>query len=803
MRTVRLIIAGGIMAATLSAAPTPVRTAAVPGADIVIAERGIPKATIVIPAADIDAGKGQKLYALAAKEFSSFVERSTGAKIPVVTEDKAPAGTLILIGEGTIAKQYKITAADLPLEGFRVTAFARGLAIVGRIPTVKEGWAYTQNAQAGTLYGIYDVLERFLGVRWYYPGDDGEVVPKCESLIIPSITYSDAPYRIKRDPWPGSIKGMTNVDFFLFQARIRHGVSTPISTGCHTPANFNMHSNEYPECFRLNGDGTRDVTFPCYGNPKTVDVMMSDLERFYENGDKRPWTRKDGSLWQPPTASTVHISPPDEGVSCNCEYCKPLIDTNASSIGIASRVMVKFVERMALKVKQRWPEKTVFYLPYHNYTLPVEGVRLPDNVVTGICLMRGAANAKEPTIAADHDALIEGWRKATGNAIHLWEYVCWPADCTAFPFQYPHVLKEFQMRHGKYLEGNFLNGGAGPNTLYGGMWAHQHWTLYCWMKLMWNPEFDVDAAFDEYIANMFGAAAAPMRSIYLTLIDRWEQSRWKTPPDLISGRANSISPSQVHTELAPPAEVKKLKSLLAEAERIAPNGSVERRRIDFMSQPLKIFFSESDEYHSGTSLPELRILKTSETPAIDGELSEVCWREAVRMKYKRAFAYQDEPVEGSNATYLQAVWNSDGITFGVTCEEPSIDSLVTRITTNDVRGIWDDDCIEFFLDPEGSRSQSIQFIVNANGVLMNAKKVDGVRTAARKMPGRWTAEIFIPIAGLSNAMPVAAPKINGIWYGNFTRNRPRDGKANFQRWNSKGAAAHRDFTAFGKLKFVE
>ena len=55
-----------------------------------------------------------------------------------------------------------------------------------------------------------------------------------------------------------------------------------------------MHFKEAPECFELQRDGTRRLGMPCYGDPKTVEIMLRDLEDFYEKGIKTPWEHGGG-----------------------------------------------------------------------------------------------------------------------------------------------------------------------------------------------------------------------------------------------------------------------------------------------------------------------------------------------------------------------------------------------------------------------------------------------------------------------------------------------------------------------------
>src|SRR5205814_4285200 len=49
----------------------------------------------------------------------------------------------------------------------------------------------------GTRYAVYDLLNR-LGVRWFLPGEYGEVVPKSSTLHIQDMSVTEAPDLVVR-----------------------------------------------------------------------------------------------------------------------------------------------------------------------------------------------------------------------------------------------------------------------------------------------------------------------------------------------------------------------------------------------------------------------------------------------------------------------------------------------------------------------------------------------------------------------------------------------------------------------------
>src|SRR6185295_2340676 len=146
------------------------------------------------------------------------------------------------------------------------------------------------------------------------------------------------------------------------------------------------------------------------------------------------------------------------------------------------------------------------YLPYLNYTSAPDGVEFPNNIEVQLCGMPGLAQYKEPSIAADEQQTIDRWIKISGRPIQNWHYSCWPEDRTAAVYLFPHVIREFYQQNRAKTVGTFINGTTDH-------WPRQQLSLYCWMKILWNPDFDVDAAIDEHCKRMYGPAAGTMRKL--------------------------------------------------------------------------------------------------------------------------------------------------------------------------------------------------------------------------------------------------------------------------------------------------
>lgn len=791
---------------------------------IMIVNKKNAAATIVIPSVPRKrATAEQKMQALgfvmakrAAADMVKYVEAVSGVKLKVITSDKAlPAGNIIFIGESRYTKKMGITASDLPLEGFRIKTFSKGVAIVGRMPDKREKFrsgveytAYTvrNSASLGLLFGVYDFLERFCGVRWYYPGDLGCYIPKRDTIMLPPCNYSDWPEFSKRTAtiWKAYKMGK---DFAsrkksaeIFSPFFRAGDSSYIGWGCHSPRSFGVHREKHPECFQLTKSGKRSDNYPCYGNPESIKLMLNDVKRYCEDNIKAPYLKKDGkTAWCAPTSERVVVSPPDRPISCNCKYCLKLMNKNAPYFRQASKLMAKFVSNFALNLQYIYPEKKVFYLPYSNYVKCPEGLKLPDNVRNFLCLTYGAGNYKENHIRKYSTQQIHDWYGTNNKKVFLWEYGCWPADNTSMPYQYPHAIQKLYRSNRGKIGGSFICGGGQSKTdiTQGGEWAYFHPTLYCWFRLMWNNDFDIDAGLAEYCKLMYGPAEPYMKEIMSILMNRWENLQWKEKIVY-----HHVDPAKIHRETMPIKYVKKLKKLLAQARKAVGKNNITRKRVDFFGSALENFFKESDDFNSPDSLTQLDVMKVGDDPVIDGKLIDNCWKQAKRYHLKEAFKIRQlkHMLKGNR---VRAVWTENGITFGIRAFGKL--PFSAKWTKHD-EAIYEDESIELFIVPKADDYNYYQVVINPIGGVYDGKNRDGkfdfkklkAKAYFRNDCNWWCAEIFIPFSELG-----IIPKIGLKMKGNIVRTQILNKKKLTFRFNTKCRAANADPNAFGIIKLVE
>ena len=106
----------------------------------------------------------------AAEELAHFVKKSTSALLPIV---KAPVkGKKSITFHLLDAKDKGKIASRIKLDGFAIDANKNGVKICAK-------------HARGFLYGVYHILRKYGSIYFLYPGEEGEVIPKMASLVIP------------------------------------------------------------------------------------------------------------------------------------------------------------------------------------------------------------------------------------------------------------------------------------------------------------------------------------------------------------------------------------------------------------------------------------------------------------------------------------------------------------------------------------------------------------------------------------------------------------------------------------------
>lgn len=539
-------------------------------------------------------------------ELIEVVRLSSGAQLTLAT-NLPPAGQpAIIIGDCEETRRAGIDAAQLPVEGFVVRTASNRVYLVGSTRALPEGsdrWATWANE--GTAWAVADFLERFVGVRWYWPTDlGGRTLSTHASLVIPPIDYQDQPVFRQRlfhpkagwplpqqarwfdkDPLPfapGAIpEGVGKVDLPAYLPLVREGNSWPYQIKVHEPQKlwkqWESKWSKHPELldmFEQKKDGKPYLSMLCYSSSNTLAYLLQGCEDAWDRGKNASWV----------TRTCVTVSPGDRPLDCQCAACR---ETMAQGGG--SRVMGLFVKKMCEAVRQRWPDKKVMFLPYWNYQTCPEGVAFPDNLEIMTCLTGGPmALMTQEHARRETESNLRAWSAKIGRPITDWDYSDRGSGWTFGPVQYPHLVCDFYRTNRTVLAGTFINGGVMAD------WTTSAPTLYVWMKALWNPELDVDAVLDEMCRRLYGKAGTTVRELLRLQVERWDTVKSGLPDQ---GR---IPPALFQT-IWPPDVVARMSALRDKALADVAEDPVARQRFLYWTWTFDAFLAEAQR--GGTPQP--------------------------------------------------------------------------------------------------------------------------------------------------------------------------------------------------------
>ena len=537
-------------------------------------------------------------------EMVEVVRLSNGAKLERVNEPPAADRPAIVIGDCEQSRKAGIDAAKIPVEGFVVKTAANRVFLVGSTKALPPGsnpWARWSNE--GTAWAVADFLERLVGVRWYWPTElGGRCITESASLVVPPLHYSDQPvFRLREyhppNGWklpatarsydkeplpfpPGAIpEGVQTVNMHTYLPLVRGGCSWPYKVKCHSPrrAEFEREfREENKEMFSLNKDGARDPKAICYSSPKTLEFLLDGCERVWDKGGGATWV----------TSTCVTVSPLDSPVVCRCPACQETFAKGGGThIGGTSLIMATFVKRMCEAVKQRWPDKKVIYLPYWNYDECRKEVQYPDNLV-----VMSAMTTYPMPLNAQRENFEEGiqrlrdFRAQACVPVTIWDYcVAW----TYGPYQYPHLVRDYCQAIKDSSAGTFLNG------MCLGEWTNTAPTMYVWMRVLWNPDLDVDAVLDEMCERLYGKAGDTARELIKLECEVWEKGEWTK--HRIKQPGGWPVPRRLFPVVFTPDLVQRMKTLCDKALAELADDPVSRQRFLYWTWTFNAFLREAEE----------------------------------------------------------------------------------------------------------------------------------------------------------------------------------------------------------------
>ncbi|MCK4886174.1 MAG: DUF4838 domain-containing protein [Planctomycetes bacterium] len=458
----------------------------------------------------------------AAAELQKYLGKITGENFDIKNSKWYTKFTI------TVANQanYKIKKLSLAREEYVIKSVKNGLVLSG-------------GGDRGSLYAVYDFLEK-LGCRWYYMDPEDEIVPTLTvSEVVEKagdldfVEKPDFKVRMRRfityDLGPAgnavakkimSKEQMTNRTSWMIKNRInifQYGIDhnkdcytnwygykavfdemkkrdLVIGAGGHMffkfmpPDTFDKH----PEWFALI-DGKRvEKSQFCTSDKDAVNFYINNMLEFLEENPEieyfAPW-------------------PSDMANFCQCEKCK--------GKSFSDRYL-ELSNMVYNKLKEKAPNVTYTHFPYHFYKQPPEKVG-PEKGMN-ITLNTWGRNLAYPFYDKNNSEefrnVFQAWKKITSEyncTFLLHEKYLRHLGMHYHPLPYAILKDELSWFKQQGLDGFELPMGyMGRRT--------KSLNFYVTCKLLWDSEADVDLIVRDFFEKCYGQNAGLMKKAYEAIV---------------------------------------------------------------------------------------------------------------------------------------------------------------------------------------------------------------------------------------------------------------------------------------------
>jgi len=499
-----------------------------------LVEDGRPTCAIII------AEQASENARVAAEELQRYVQKISGAKLPIYPDSHQIVHPKPLILVGRSRQTDAIAGLNIP-DGVTNALREEGYIIKSTPDTLVAAGNDTY-PYYGTRYAVYDLLER-LGMRWFLPGNFGEVTPRAETLTVPELSIEERPDFPLRAYWTHSKDAMgPERDLWMIRQRLNpravewFGLPGDGSLGAYLPKD---QVKEHPEWFALQPDGSRNPNLPCMtdelrrndpqyaGQPRILDEVLKKVGENVAAGRR-----------------TSPMAPDDGTPACECDACKKM--SIRYSVGFAAdrtgnpihdylsgQEWFFFVDKLLEATAQKYPGHVIATNGYANRVFPPE-VPPTFNRHKNLTIMY--ADILGCTIHAYDDPkcwqirdqynMIRQWTKLSDKVwIYGYNYTMAVTKNTFTPTT-RRVRRNLPLLKEAGIIGFYDSDTADMTDSGIPTYLARH-------RLEWNVNADIDALLADFYQTWFGPAAEPMREYNAALEDAFYNAPYHAHEDVI------------------------------------------------------------------------------------------------------------------------------------------------------------------------------------------------------------------------------------------------------------------------------
>lgn len=485
-----------------------------------------------------------------AQTLQTYLERITGAKLPIVEDGTDTKGPAIHVGFTEFVAGLNLPFDKHDRDAIFLKRVGDQVTLVG-----VDDW--------GSEMAVYDFLERVCGVRWLQPGALWEIVPENKTLAVDALNVVEEPSFKSRMfsgvtsaglPGPVSKEGVA----WMKRNRIRARYNFHHSLGfIITPSKY---GKEHPEYFPYFGGerhvpkndhaGHRGIQ-PCLTNSDVVGLCAQAAREFFDAF---------------PKAQVFSMGVNDMGGFCECEACRKANEgAGYDDAGKKnySFVYFSFLNKVCRDLAKTHPAKKLGCMAYASGTSVPPPFKLEPNLVVYVQPNDYSRYHFDKKLQAWSQKQFSEWSARVDTlGVYLWSHG-----------RNVYIPKMPLKSIAEYLRMAYAHGARGYYSEEYPNWGLDAPELYIKARLLWNIESSPDEWLDEFCAKAFGKAAAPMAAFY-----RLNEQIWNTHDAPVFSMVCEY-PNKPRDQFAiyTPARVDECNRHLAEALRLVADENARQR----------------------------------------------------------------------------------------------------------------------------------------------------------------------------------------------------------------------------------
>lgn len=429
----------------------------------------------------------------ASEELAHWLQQITGAPFErIIASPESVPPTGMVVGPGSVARKLfpEVPFDRLGAEEIVILSKGRYLLLAGGRPR-------------GTLYAVYQFLQRYGGIRWFAPW--ATQAPQRRTFRLNPIRVQESPAFEYREPfWYPAFEGdwaaRNCVNGHRPSLTEKHGGKVEYVGFVHTfywlvPPE--QYFEKHPEWYSLI-DGKRqwERAQLCCTNPQLREFLVERVRQI---------------LRENPQAQIISISQNDWTGACQCDACRAIDEREGTPCGS----VLDMVNYIAERLEKEFPHVAFDTLAYWYTRKPTRTLRPRPNVIIRLCSIECSfAQPLEHPMNKDFADDIRGWSERS-QRLYVWDYT---TNFHHYILPHPNYFVlganvRFFHRHGVrglFEQGAYQSHGAEMAEL-------RAWVL---AQLMWNPYQDDGKLIEEFLKGYYGAAAPHIKRAMMRFAER-------------------------------------------------------------------------------------------------------------------------------------------------------------------------------------------------------------------------------------------------------------------------------------------